>query len=153
VKILDFGLAKMKLLDVPQSMSLTTPGAVVGTLHYMSPEQIVGGDVDERTDIFAIGVMLLESLTGRQPFTGNSPTEVALSIIQKPFQLQGDSAEVRQLNLMLQKCIAKNREHRFSSVAEMQKDLIEAIRNCPPFPAPNQAQRDSNRTTSGTTVL
>ena len=64
MKILDFGLAKVTRAEVPDHASLTMPGAVVGTLGYMSPEQLLGYEVDERTDTFAVGVMAVECLTG-----------------------------------------------------------------------------------------
>jgi hypothetical protein len=135
VKILDFGLAKIKLLDSGESKSLTAPGTVLGTLTYMSPEQIAGGEVDERTDIFSIGVMLIEALTGEQPFTGLTSSDVALAILQKSYDLPGDSVEIKHLNTLIQKCIAKNRNNRYATLRELQEELITAVRNCPPFAA------------------
>ena len=71
VKILDFGLAKLGPEASLVTGTLTTDGAVMGTLGYMSPEQLLGQDVDHRTDIFAVGVMIAEALTGRRPFEGD----------------------------------------------------------------------------------
>lgn len=135
VKILDFGLAKIKFLDSAESKSLTAPGTILGTLSYMSPEQIAGGEVDERSDIFSIGVMVIEALTGQQPFTGQTSSDVALAILQKSYELPGDSAEIKQLNAVIQKCIAKNRNNRYASLRDLQEELTSAIRNVPPFPA------------------
>jgi serine/threonine protein kinase len=135
ISILDFGLAKLKFLDHSESKSLTAPGTVIGTLSYMSPEQIMGGEIDERTDVFALGVLAIEMLTGRQPFTGRTPSDVALAILTRPFELKGDSPEIRILNSVLQKCIAKNRTNRYDSVEQLQKELIEVIRHVPPFPS------------------
>jgi eukaryotic-like serine/threonine-protein kinase len=137
IKILDFGLAKLKFLDKVESKSLTAPGTVIGTLSYMSPEQIMGGEIDERTDLFSLGVMAIEMLTGHQPFTGQTFPDVALSILTKPFELKGELPEIRTLNSVLQRCIAKNKMDRYESVEKLQKDLIEAIRNVPPFPSIN----------------
>jgi hypothetical protein len=134
VKILDFGLAKVKFLDSPDSRSLTAPGTVLGTLSYMSPEQIGGGEVDERSDIFSLGVMAIEALTGQPPFQGETSSEVAIAILQQSYEVKGDSAEHRHLNEVIQKCIAKNRKNRYSSLEELQHDLIESMRNVPPFP-------------------
>jgi eukaryotic-like serine/threonine-protein kinase len=67
VKIADFGVAKW-LTPEPGSVSLTVPGTIVGGLHYMSPEQLAGQQVDRRSDIFSIGVMVFEALTGKIPF-------------------------------------------------------------------------------------
>jgi serine/threonine protein kinase len=69
VKIADFGVAKW-LTPEPGSVSLTVPGTIVGGLHYMSPEQLAGQQVDRRSDIFSIGVMVFEALTGKIPFCG-----------------------------------------------------------------------------------
>ena len=149
-KILDFGLAKVTLFDAPPSVSLTGPGTLLGTIYYMSPEQIVGGDVDERTDIFSLGMIAVEALTGERPFTGKSSTDIALAIIQKPFAFEELSEELTQLNAVIQKSLAKDRNKRFVSVTEMQEELIPAIRNCPPFPPPDLslARRDPAATNS-----
>jgi hypothetical protein len=135
VKLLDFGLAKITMADSPES-NLTAPGTVVGTIHYMSPEQVAGIGTDERTDIFAIGVIVVETLTGSVPFTGKNATEVAVAIIQKNFELEGTPAELKQLNAAIQKCIAKDPRERYASIAEMQSQLVIAIRNAPPFEPP-----------------
>ena len=130
VKILDFGLAKIKLADISNPNSLTVPGTVLGTLHYMSPEQISGQELNERTDIFSIGVMAVEVLTGSRPFEGKTSEELLVSILHKPFHLGGNSNEVKRLDEILGKCLAKNPTARYSSAAQLQEDLMPAIRNC-----------------------
>ena len=138
LKILDFGLAKLRNVggsnpDAPteKQQSLTAPGTVMGTLSYMSPEQLSGEEVDERGDIFALGVMVVEALTGKRPFKGNSMTELLASILQNPYRLPGNAPEELRLNNVLQKCLAKAREDRFGTIAEMQTELVPAIRDCP----------------------
>src|SRR4051812_26444963 len=74
VKILDFGIAKLS------HVALTGPGATMGTIAYMSPEQASGASIDERTDIWSLGVVLFESLTGESPFEGDSPGRVIRQI-------------------------------------------------------------------------
>jgi eukaryotic-like serine/threonine-protein kinase len=133
IKLLDFGLARITQLDPSNPQSLTTPGTVMGTFAYMSPEQILGQEVDERGDIFALGVMVVEALTGCRPFLGRTSAELIASIVGSPFHLAGEAAEVKQLDSVLQKCLAKARTQRFVSVAAMQAELILAIRQCPPF--------------------
>jgi serine/threonine-protein kinase len=133
IKIADFGLARIRRLDPSNPQSLTTPGTVMGTFAYMSPEQVLGEEVDERGDIFALGVMVVEALTGRRPFDGRTSTELIVSILKAPFHLTGEAAEVKQLDSVLQKCLAKDRKQRFASVAAMQQELIPAIEHCPPF--------------------
>jgi serine/threonine protein kinase len=83
VKVLDFGLAKLVTGPPDETTALRTqPGLVIGTPHYMSPEQAEGKDVDERSDIFSLGVMLYELTTGTRPFTGDSTLSVLSSILR-----------------------------------------------------------------------
>jgi serine/threonine protein kinase len=128
IKILDFGLARLSQLDPSNPEGLTAPGMVMGTFAYMSPEQVSGQEVDERGDIFALGVMVVEALTGSRPFVGRTSAELIAS-----FHLEGEAAEVKQLDSVLQKCLAKDRTWRFASVTAMQEALIPAIRQCPPL--------------------
>jgi hypothetical protein len=133
-KILDFGLAKLSFGEPPDPKSLTVPGTVLGTLKYMSPEQLSGEPTDERTDIFSVGVLVAEALTGRHPFVAPTTASVVTGILQEPFRLQGEETGVRDLDRVLQRCLAKNRADRFASVAEARRELVPAIRACPPFP-------------------
>src|SRR5436189_6278050 len=90
VKVLDFGIAKLAEQELPMTMRKdealllveTNLGAIRGTVRYMSPEQACGGHVDKRTDIWSLGVVLYEKLTGHAPFTGDSPREVMASILE-----------------------------------------------------------------------
>ena len=109
---------------------MTARGTVLGTFGYMSPEQLSGEDVDERSDIFAIGVMVVEALTGRRPFSGKTYAELLRSVVHEPFHFDDHSTEGKQLDRVLQKCMAKKREDRFASVTELQQVLIPAIRHC-----------------------
>jgi len=136
IKVLDFGLAKFKLLETADPNSLTAPGTVMGTFGYMSPEQLSGEDVDERTDIFSLGVMVVEALTGNRPFSGRTHGALLNSILHQPFQLKSSVKEVQRLDAVLQKCLAKDRTGRFASVAELQTELIPALNDCPPLAAP-----------------
>jgi serine/threonine-protein kinase len=79
VKIIDFGLARLTHLE-----GMTTTGMIVGTPEYMAPEQIRGGSVDARTDVYALGALLYHALCGRPPFTGDNPIAVSLSHTQDP---------------------------------------------------------------------
>jgi len=138
IKVLDFGLAKILQLDPSNPESLTAPGMIMGTFAYMSPEQVTGEEVDERSDIFSLGVMVVEALTGHRPFAGRTSAELITAILSAPFHLPGEaegvagkSDEGRKLDEVLQRCLAKDRGQRFDSVAAMQKELIPAIENCP----------------------
>src|SRR5207253_6407255 len=90
VKVLDFGIAKLAEQELPTSMPKdealllveTNLGSVLGTVRYMSPEQACGGQVDKRTDIWSLGVVLYEMATGHAPFTGDTPSEGISSILE-----------------------------------------------------------------------
>ncbi|MFY9575039.1 MAG: serine/threonine-protein kinase, partial [Blastocatellia bacterium] len=130
IRILDFGLAKVKQVDATNS-TLTVRGSIVGTFGYMSPEQLTGEETDERSDIFSIGVMVVEALTGRRPFSGRVYAELLTAMLHGSYHLGGDSPQIKRLDDVLQRCLAKDPAERFESVAEMQEELIPAIRNCP----------------------
>jgi hypothetical protein len=151
VKILDFGLAKLRVLDPTDSNSLTTPGMIMGTLSYMSPEQLTGDEVDERSDLFSLGVMVVEALTGRRPFSGRTYAELLTSILHQPYHLPSDAREALTLDAVLQRCLAKNRQERFAAASEMQKELIPAIAHCPPLGATPEVSTD-DQTTSLPTI-
>lgn len=131
VKVLDFGLAK---ITRPQSATgesavrtaLTEPGAVMGTPDYMSPEQALGREVDHRTDIFSLGIVLYEMAAGRRPFSGATATEIIDRIIHAEPEVIGllHYEHSAKLERIIWKCIEKDRERRYQSVREMLTDLI-----------------------------
>jgi serine/threonine protein kinase len=131
IKVLDFGLAKILQVDPANPQSLTTPGTIIGTFAYMSPEQVTGEEIDERSDIFSLGVMVVEALIGQRPFLGRTSAELIAGILSAPFHLPGESPAVQRLDEVLQRCLAKDRGERFASVAAMQQELIPAIEHCP----------------------
>ncbi len=135
VKVLDFGLAKltetaaaMTAVDT-QAPTLdplsTTPGVVIGTVRYMSPEQARGLKVDHRTDIFSLGVMLYEMVTGRKPFDGATPSDViaALLTVEPPPLRQHCAAATAELEQIIGRCLAKDRVVRYQSAGELIADL------------------------------
>ena len=102
------------------------PGAVMGTLGYMSPEQLLGGDVDHRTDIFAVGVMLVEALTGRQPFRGDTAGESSRSVLHDTVLLPR-TLESSAVDAIVQKCLAKDANKRFDSAEMLRRELMPAL--------------------------
>ena len=110
--------------------TLTVAGATVGTMGYMSPEQLLGQEVDERTDTFAVGVLAMECLTGRRPFAGLSFQELLHATLHQEAALPGEDPAIRRMNAVLARCLAKDREVR-PKVADIRRDLVEAIRLCP----------------------
>jgi GAF domain-containing protein len=132
VKILDFGLAKLGTAD-PDAGSVTAEGAVMGTLGYMSPEQLLGHDVDHRSDLFAVGVMLAEAITGERPFHGDDYTKLSRAVLHDSYQLPGSSAAARALDACLQRCLAKDPHDRIAAAAELRDEMVPLLRACPAF--------------------
>ncbi len=132
VKVLDFGLAKpIPTRDhfVTQA-SLTMAGTVVGTLNYMPPEQLRGGDVDHRADLFALGVVLYEMLTAHLPFAGASMADVADRILNRePDAIGRYSYSVpADVEAMVRKALEKDPAFRYQSARELYVDLANAAR-------------------------
>jgi serine/threonine protein kinase/Tol biopolymer transport system component len=136
-KILDFGLAKFAQRkaaeDTTQSLeiSMTSDGATVGTVSYMSPEQARGEDLDFRTDLFSFGLVLYEMATGRMAFGGNTPAVVFDSILHStpPSPLLLNSELPIELVRIIQKSIEKNREERYQTALDLRSDLKRLARS------------------------
>ncbi len=146
LKIMDFGLAKVLDAGTGATESVTLAGTVMGTLGYMAPEVVNGGVIDERVDIFAIGVMLVETLTGLRPFRGPTQQEILLALLQSEYHLSGDSAETRALDVIVQRCLAKDARDRYGSAAELAKDLVPALARCEGFHGPYDLTLPDSRT-------
>jgi serine/threonine protein kinase/tetratricopeptide (TPR) repeat protein len=131
VKVLDFGLAKM---DPDQAVMesetetptrLTAPGMILGTVPYMSPEQLRGEQLDPRSDIFSFGALLYEMVTGRQPFAAESPASVLSAILtREPLPLARYAPDAPdELQRIVRKCLEKDRGQRYQSARELVIDL------------------------------
>jgi serine/threonine protein kinase len=124
VKILDFGLA-LQRLDQPipdgPTVAATAQGVVLGTFGYMSPEQVTGGRVDARSDIFALGCVLYEMLSGRALFTGGTPQEVIARLLQDsvPELAAFDPLAPAELRPILSRCIDRVPTRRFESAQDV----------------------------------
>jgi len=132
VKILDFGLAKMRGSDLSDSGSMTAPGVALGTLGYMSPEQYLGADVDERSDVYAIGVMALETLTGKLQLKAYSFHSQIVEVVRQRFDFAGATAEHRRLASCIAKSVAIQPGERFKGIPELRAEMLAAMRACPP---------------------
>src|ERR1700757_58951 len=131
-KILDFGLAKQAKAGTDgdatltqEAQQLSTPGAAMGTLAYMSPEQARGKELDGRTDIFSFGLVLYEMATGKQAFSGSSSAEIFDAILNRtPVALVRLNPEVpSKLEDIISKALEKDKKLRYQSAAEMRTDL------------------------------
>jgi serine/threonine-protein kinase len=129
-KVMDFGLAKLSEEngDLSSEAStehlLTDPGTVVGTLTYMSPEQVKGEAIDARSDLFSFGSLLYELLTGKQPFAGPNPAGTISAILTtQPAPLTRYADVPAELQRIVAKCLEKDRERRYSSARELLVDL------------------------------
>jgi serine/threonine protein kinase len=131
VKVLDFGIAKH--IGGTADPGLTGGGFVVGTPHYMSPEQALGRSVDARTDIFSLGVLLYEMLSGVKPFTGEGVTEILLQIVMKePRDIaQAAFGITPALADIVRRCMKKQPEERFASCDELRVALASSLKEDP----------------------
>ena len=128
ITILDFGLAKLSLEESAEKESLTMPGTVMGTMGYMSPEQLSGQPADERSDLFSTGVMIFEGITGSLPFKATNYADLLRAMSQDCPTLPGDSADIVGLNRVLGRCLAPNRSERFQTASELRSELLPALR-------------------------
>jgi len=135
-KILDFGLAKLQYghgnsssnsletLSVASDHDLTTPGSMIGTVAYMSPEQVRAKELDARTDLFSLGIVLYEMATGKLPFEGSTTGEICGAILHEspasPSKLASQSGPIEPL---LVKALEKDRDLRYQSAADLRSDL------------------------------
>ncbi len=166
VKVLDFGLAKLgeyrNLASDPEAATLqviqTDPGKVMGTVSYMSPEQTRGLQLDERTDIWSLGVILYELVAGRPPFEGLSTNDVVASILRtEPVPLQRFSPDVpNELQRIVRKTLQKDPEERYHLAKEIAIDLknlrrslemnAEIERSVPPIVSADRSSGIQSRT-------
>jgi eukaryotic-like serine/threonine-protein kinase len=129
VKVLDFGIAKLKTVAGGKTGTLTAEGVIVGTPYYMSPEQCKGEDLDPRSDIYSLGIIVYEILTGETPFRAPTPMEVAIKQITEtpklPQLLRPDIPET--VGEVILRSLSKRREDRQESVSQLAQEFEEAL--------------------------
>jgi serine/threonine protein kinase/Flp pilus assembly protein TadD len=127
-RIMDFGIARSLKIK-----GITGAGVMIGTPEYMSPEQVEGKDIDQRSDIYSLGVMLYEMVTGRVPFEGETPLAIAMKqkseAPKNPKELNAQIPE--DLSYLILKCLEKNREQRYQSAEELHSELNKIEKGIP----------------------
>jgi serine/threonine-protein kinase len=127
VKVTDFGIARAG------TSQMTETGSIVGTAQYLSPEQARGGEVDQRSDLYSLGVVLYELLTGKTPFEGDTPVEIAMkhlsNVPEPPSALRKDVPH--DLDMIVMRALAKDPEDRYQNADEMEADLDRVLRGAP----------------------
>jgi serine/threonine protein kinase len=169
VKVLDFGLAKLMQPDLlagaisatqdsPRPAHLTSPGATVGTIAYMSPEQARGEELDTRSDLFSLGTVIYQMATGKLPFTGATAAVVFHAILElDPVSaLQSNATLPPKLQEIIEKLLEKDRDLRYQSAADLRGDLRRLKRDVesgrhpapPPTSSPDAARSAAPRSSS-----
>ena len=139
-KVLDFGLAKLggkaaetaeTLIAESDAQHLTSPGAMLGTVAYMSPERVRGKDLDSRTDLFSFGAVLYEMATGKMPFEGGTSGEICGAVLHQPLQPVSRMSPQTppQLETIIHKALEKERNLRYQHASEMRADLSRLVRD------------------------
>ena len=164
MKILDFGLAKAlegdtatsgansQLSHSPtMSRHMTEAGMILGTAAYMSPEQARGKPLDKRTDIWAFGVVLYETLAGRRAFTGDDVTEVLAAVIRDAPDMKALPADTPEpIRRLLRRCLEKDRRERLPDISAARLEIKDALAGPPEVKAPETALGTRERRVSGT---
>jgi beta-lactam-binding protein with PASTA domain len=135
VKVTDFGIARAG------ASQMTEAGSIVGTAQYLSPEQARGAGVDQRSDLYSVGVVLYELLTGKVPFNGESPVEIAMKHLSDtppaPSELNGEVPE--ELDMVVMRALAKDPARRYQSAEQMDADLERVARGLGVSPETEEA--------------
>jgi serine/threonine-protein kinase len=145
VKVTDFGIARAG------TSQMTEAGSIVGTAQYLSPEQARGSGVDQRSDVYSLGIVLYELLTGTVPFTGDTPVEIAMKHLSAlPEPPSSRRSEIpRDLDLIVLRALAKDPEDRYQSAEEMDLDLERFLRGSAVSPVTEEAATQILRVPAG----
>ena len=148
--MLDFGLAKLAAAApdhaTVEALDMTSPGVVMGTASYMSPEQTLGKDLDHRTDVFSLGTVLYEMITARRAFAGTTPAEVFDAILNRapaaPMEL--NPGIPNELPRIITKALEKDPDLRYQSAAGLRADLKTLKRDTASGPSAQSVQKSAS---------
>jgi serine/threonine protein kinase/Flp pilus assembly protein TadD len=128
VRIMDFGIARSL-----ETKGITGAGVMIGTPEYMSPEQVEGKEADQRSDIYSLGIILYEAVTGRLPFEGDTPLSIAVKHkIEMPSDPRNFNSQISEdLSRLILKCLEKDKEKRYQSAGELDFDLMKMEKDIP----------------------
>ncbi len=142
VKVTDFGIAR-----AVSTSTMTITDTVMGSAHYFSPEQAQGKEINTYSDIYSIGVVLYEMITGEVPFKGESPISVALKHIQnEPKELKEVLPSVpEKVNELIMKTLAKDPEERHDNATDLREDIVETLKYVKSEPGFNEETKNSNK--------
>jgi serine/threonine-protein kinase len=145
VKVTDFGIARAG------ASQMTEAGSIVGTAQYLSPEQARGASVDQRSDVYSLGIVLYELLTGTVPFNGDTPVEIAMKhLSQMPEPPSAKRPEIpRELDLVVMRALAKDPGDRYQSAEEMEADLERVARGASVSPETEDSATQIMRAPTG----
>ena len=126
VKVADFGIARLK---ASQTTKIEQNGSAMGSVHYLSPEQAQGEVADEQSDLYSVGIVLYEMLTGHVPFDGDTTVSVALKhVSEEPKSMRSENPQIsRALDEVVMRALCKDKERRYQTAAEMAADLRKTI--------------------------
>ena len=150
VKVLDFGVAKalaMLSTTSPRStQAVEARGVLVGTPGYMSPEQMLGRDVDERSDLFSLGVILFEMTTGHRPFDGTEPLDIVTKLTRRSLRLETDRAGVPHVFAdVIAKALDVDTKDRYQSAVDLESSLADVERELAPASAATTTEESRHR--------
>ena len=137
IKLLDFGLAKQSTPLKETDATLTQQGQIVGTLQYMSPEQLQGKEADARSDLFSFGCVLYEMLTGKRAFEGQSAASVIAAILERE---TAPLTAAPPLERVVRRSLAKDPDQRFQTAHDLKAALTWALEQPPPSAAAKHSQ-------------
>jgi serine/threonine-protein kinase len=138
VKVLDFGIAKIVQGSGPEQNELTQAGTMIGTVDYMSPEQMVGGEMTPASDIYTLGVVMYEMISGRTPFAdAQTATAILAAVLTRtPDPLSSHVAVPATLEQIVARCLEREPNHRFTDITELADALAGAVAGTPVRPSP-----------------